>query len=70
MSIAHYAEKNPEGHQGTTMRVADISGMDPERKRYDYEWGCQVIMLRALHWMREHAVEARGKVGLPRTTPF
>lgn len=35
------------------MRTVDISGMDPERKQFGYEWGCQVILCRALSWLRE-----------------
>lgn len=37
------------------MRTADISGMDPSRKQFGYEWGCQVIMFRALRWLRERS---------------
>lgn len=33
-------------------KTVDISGMDELRSRYGYEWGCQVIMFRALHWLR------------------
>ncbi len=33
------------------IRVADISGMDPKRERHGYEWGCQVVCLRALRFM-------------------
>jgi hypothetical protein len=29
--------------------------MDPERGKFGYEWGCQVIMFRALEWLRCHA---------------
>jgi hypothetical protein len=36
------------------MRTVDISGMDTKHGRYGYEWGCQVLMFRALHWLRNH----------------
>lgn len=39
-------------------KTVDISGFDAGRKRYGYEWGCQVICMRALRWLRAHAVEA------------
>jgi hypothetical protein len=35
-------------------RTIDISGMDPQRGRYGYEWGTQVLMFRALEWLRSH----------------
>ena len=34
------------------MKTVDITGMDREHGRYGYEWGCQVLMFRALHWLR------------------
>lgn len=36
------------------MKTVDISGMDPKRERYGYEWGCQVLMFRALDYLRKH----------------
>lgn len=29
--------------------------MDPKRARFGYEWGCQVLMFRALDWLRKNA---------------
>lgn len=34
------------------MKTVDISGMDPNRAQFGYEWGCQVIMARALEWLK------------------
>jgi len=39
------------------MRTVDISGMDESRKQYGYEWGCQVLMFRALDWLKRHEGE-------------
>lgn len=33
-------------------RTVDISGMDKSRAKFGYEWGCQVIMFRALKFLR------------------
>lgn len=33
-------------------KTVDISGMDPQHSQYGYEWGCQVLMFRALQWLR------------------
>jgi hypothetical protein len=49
----YYAAKNGGG----MTRTVDISGMDPSRKQYGYEWGCQVLMFRALHWLKKHEAE-------------
>jgi hypothetical protein len=35
-------------------KTVDISGMDESRSQYGYEWGCQVLMFRALDWLRKH----------------
>jgi hypothetical protein len=35
-------------------KTVDISGMDKSRAQYGYEWGCQVIMFRALDWLKRH----------------
>ncbi|MDE2104528.1 MAG: hypothetical protein KGL39_45250 [Patescibacteria group bacterium] len=35
------------------MKTVDISGMDAKRERLGYEWGCQVLMFRALQWLRD-----------------
>jgi hypothetical protein len=36
------------------MKTVDISGMDELRSQYGYEWGCQVLMFRALDWLKQH----------------
>ena len=41
------------------MRTVDISGMDESRSRFGYEWGCQVIMCRALHWLRQRPKDSQ-----------
>ena len=38
-------------------KTVDISGMDKSRAQYGYEWGCQVIMFRALEWLKCHAAK-------------
>jgi hypothetical protein len=35
-------------------KTVDISGMAKSRSQYGYEWGVQVIMFRALDWLRKH----------------
>jgi hypothetical protein len=35
------------------MKTVKISGMDRSHERYSYEWCCQVILFRALKWLRE-----------------
>jgi hypothetical protein len=40
------------------MKTVDISGMDPARGQYGYEWGCQVLMFRALEWLRKRPVNS------------
>lgn len=36
-------------------KTVDISGMDKSRAQYGYEWGCQVLMFRALDWLKRNA---------------
>lgn len=36
------------------MKTVDISGMDESRRQYGYEWGCQVLMFRALDWLKRN----------------
>jgi hypothetical protein len=38
-------------------KTVDISGMDAKRSQYGYEWGCQVLMFRALDWLKKHEGE-------------
>lgn len=38
-------------------KTVDISGMDESRSQYGYEWGCQVLMFRALDWLKRHEQE-------------
>jgi hypothetical protein len=40
------------------MRTVDISGMDESRSRFGYEWGCQVLMFRALDWLKKRSADA------------
>jgi len=48
------------------MKTVDISGMDKARAQFGYEWGCQIIMFRGLHWLRSRPTEKE----LPRITEF
>lgn len=40
-------------------KTVDISGMDASRRRYGYEWGCQVLMFRALDWLKQNKENPR-----------